>query len=171
MPSTYTLISSNVLTTTTSSVTFSAIPSTYTDLVIRASVRSTGAGVGGRNVTLAVNSISSNYSATQLRSIDGTASSNNRTGDSSWLLGLSNGDGSASNTFSNNEWYIPNYNGSANKVCANISVIPNNSTNQVVTAIANLLSNSAGVTSLTLTDSSTGFASGSSFYLYGIKNS
>ena len=40
MPSTYTLISSNVLASSAASVTFSAIPSTYTDLVVRASIRS-----------------------------------------------------------------------------------------------------------------------------------
>jgi len=170
MPSTYTLISSNVLSTTAASVTFSAIPSTYTDLVIRSSVRSTDTGI--RNIYLALNSITSAYSATQVRGLDSTASSSNRSGDSSWILGLSVGSTLTANTFSSNEWYIPNYAGSANKVCSNVNATPNNSgSNQYDSAVANLLSNTAAITSLTLTDSGTGFAAGSSFYLYGIKNS
>jgi len=170
MPSTYSLISSNVLSSSAASVTFSAIHSTYTDLVIRSSVRSTDSGI--RNIYLAVNSITSGYSATQVRGLDSTASSSNRSGDSSWILGLSVGSTLTANTFSTNEWYIPNYAGSANKVCSNVNATPNASgSNQYDSAVANLLSNTAAITSLTLTDSGTGFASGSSFYLYGIKNS
>lgn len=170
MPATYKLISSNILSSTTASVTFSSIPSTYTDLVIRASVRSTDSGI--RNIYLSANSITSNYSATQLRALDSTASSSQRTGDSSWILGLSVGSTLTSNTFSTNEWYIPNYAGSAYKVCSNVNATPNNSgSNQYDSVVANLLSNTAAITSLTLTDSGTGFASGSSFYLYGINNS
>jgi len=55
---TYTLISSNVLTSSAASVTFSSIPATYTDLVVRLSARATttasniwvtfnGTGTGG----------------------------------------------------------------------------------------------------------------------------
>jgi len=172
LPSTYTLISSNVLSTTAASVTFSAIPATFTDLVVRSSVRSTGTGAGVRNIYLSMNSVAANYSATQMRGLDSTASSSNRSGDSSWILGLSIGDGSTSNTFSNNEWYIPNYAGSASKISSNVNAAPNNTgSNQYDSAVANLQSSTAAITSLTLTDSSTGFATGSSFYLYGIKNS
>jgi len=119
-----------------------------------------------------MNSVAANYSATQMRGLDSTASSSNRSGDSSWILGLSIGDGSTSNTFSNNEWYIPNYAGSASKISSNVNAAPNNTgSNQYDSAVANLQSSTAAITSLTLTDSSTGFATGSSFYLYGIKNS
>jgi hypothetical protein len=172
MATTYSLISSNVLSATAASVTFSAIPSTYTDLVIRSSVRSLGTGAGVRNIYLSINSINTNYSATQVRGLDSTPSSSNRSGDSSWILGLSIGAGSTSNTFSSNEWYIPNYAGSTNKVSSNVNAAPNNTgSNQYDSAVANLLSNTAAITSLTLTDSSTGFDVGSSFYLYGIKSS
>ena len=41
MANTYTLISSNVLSSSAASVTFSAIPATYTDLVVKTSVRET----------------------------------------------------------------------------------------------------------------------------------
>jgi len=172
MPSTYQLISSNVLSSSAASVTFSAIPATYTDLVIRSSVRSTGTGAGVRNIYLSMNSVTANYSATRMRGLDSTPSSSNRTGDSSWILGLSIGDGAVANTFSSNEWYIPNYAGSASKISSNVNATPNNtSSNQYESAVANLQSSTAAITSLTLTDSSTGFAAGTSFYLYGIKNS
>ena len=45
MPATYTLIASNTLSSAAASVTFSAIPATYTDLVLRYSARSDGASV------------------------------------------------------------------------------------------------------------------------------
>ena len=45
MPATYTLIASNTLSSSAASVTFSAIPATYTDLVLRWSSRTDNASV------------------------------------------------------------------------------------------------------------------------------
>ena len=42
MATTYNLISSNVLSSSAASVTFSSIPAIYTDLVLRCSTRGTG---------------------------------------------------------------------------------------------------------------------------------
>lgn len=171
MASTYTLITSQTLSGSAASVTFSSIPSTYTDLVLKISGRSAGSSI--RDMYLQVNSTTANYSATRLRGYDSTASSSNRTGDSSWIYGVVPGSLIAANIFSSTEYYIPNYAGSANKVCSMVVGEPNSSgTNQVDAVVANLLSNTAAITSLTLTESSgSGFESGSSFYLYGIKNS
>jgi hypothetical protein len=171
MPSTYTLISSNVLSTTAASVTFSAIPSTYTDLVLRVTGRSAGSSL--RDMYLQVNSITSNYSGTRLRGYDSTPSSSNNTASSNWFYGVVPGTLISANTFSSIEYYLPNYTSSANKVAAMALGAPNDSgSNQIDAVSANLLSNTAAISSLTLTESSgSGFVSGSSFYLYGIKNS
>ena len=52
---TYTLISSNVLTTAAASVTFSSIPATFTDLVLRMSAQADGASNAFDNITLTFN--------------------------------------------------------------------------------------------------------------------
>lgn len=70
MASTYTLISSSVLTVTTQSVTFSSIPQTYTDLVLRMSYRITAAGLFGNNPAIRFNAdATSNYSYTNLDAV------------------------------------------------------------------------------------------------------
>lgn len=165
------LITSTTLGSSAASVTFSSIPSTYTDLVIKVTGRSAGSSI--RDMYLQVNSITANYSATRLRGYDSTASSSNRTGDSSWIYGVIPGTLIASNIFSSTEYYIPNYNSSAYKVCSMVVGEPNSSgTNQVDAVVANLLSNTAAITSLTFTESSgSGFETGSTFTLYGLKNS
>jgi len=171
MASSRQLISSQVLSSTAASVTFSSIPSTYKDLCLRITARSAGSSI--RDMYLQVNSITANYSATRLRGYDATVSSSNRTADSSWIYGVVPGTLIAANTFSSTEYYLPNYNSSANKVCSMVVGEPNSSgTNQVDAVVANLLSNTAAITSLTLTESSgSGFEIGSSFYLYGLKSS
>ena len=67
MANTYTLISSNVLGSSAASITFSAIPATYTDLVVRVTSRVDRSINGAHNCFLTVNgSTSSDYSYTNL---------------------------------------------------------------------------------------------------------
>ena len=173
MPSTYTLISSNVLSSSAASVTFSSIPSTYTDLVIRASIRTDDAGVQAAQFRIRLNGdTTTNYSATRVFGNSGTASSSRST--SGTLLGAydANGAGSASNTFSSAEVYIPNYAGTANKPISNFGVSEDNNANGVyVGASAGLYRGASAITSIECYVASINFVSGSSFYLYGIKNS
>lgn len=74
MANTYTLISSNTLTSSAASVTFSSIPATYTDLVLRISSRTDAAGA---TATVAAqfngDTTSANYSETNLNSDGATA--------------------------------------------------------------------------------------------------
>jgi hypothetical protein len=173
MPSTYQLISSNVLTSSAASVTFSAIPSTYTDLVLRLSVRQTTATT---SITARVrfNSSSSGYSFTILRSNNGTASSYAMSGDSYVYPGHTPAASSTANTFGSAEIYIPSYLVSQNKPISTFGVNENNATtigNNIIAA-ANLWQNTAAITSMEILPTASGsFDTGSSFYLYGIKNS
>ena len=172
MPSTYTLISSNVLSSSAASVTFSAIPATYTDLVLRCSLRSDVASTL-ENVTIRYNSDSAtNYSLTRLRG-DGSSASSSASSSANEMTFFAAADGSTatSNTFSSWELYIPSYTASQNKPMGSFQVQENNTTAANITAVATLWRNSAAITSMLISAQSSNFVSGSSFYLYGIKNS
>ena len=170
MPSTYTLISSNVLSSSAASVTFSSIPSTYTDLVLRWSARSDNTS----SLRFVLNNdTTANYSRTRLYATGSSALSSRNTGLSNWAVY----DGAApstftSNTFTSGQIYIPNYAGSANKIGAIFNAAENNSTaDWSISVDAQLRSATAAITEIKTENAAGNFVSGSSFYLYGIKNS
>jgi len=171
MPSTYTLISSNVLTSSAASVTFSAIPSTYTDLVLRVSLRSTANTL---NCAIIFNSnTSSIHSGTFVYGFSTTAGSGNELNTSALNPQFTNSNAMTANTFGSAELYIPNYTNSSNKPVSSINASETNSaTDAWIMGYAGLWRGSAAITSITITSGSGGsHVSGSSFYLYGIKNS
>lgn len=174
MPNTYTLISSNVLSSSAASVTFSAIPATYTDLVLRISARSTRVA-NSNNLDLRINSDSSAlYSYTYLYGSGSSAASSRSSADTSLFISTMNAANSTANTFTSAEIYIPSYTASQNKPIGSFGAFENNSaTVNEIDADAHLYRSTAAITSLTLYSGlgSFNFESGSSFYLYGIKNS
>ena len=172
MPSTYTLISSNVLSSSAASVTFSAIPSTYTDLVIRWSVRSTNASEF-ENIIIEFNDdTATNYSRTSLSGSGSAASSNRASSATTWNQAITNGANSTASTFGSGEVYIPNYTSTANKAGSFFGVQETNATAATIRANAYLYQNSTAITKIKLSSAnSENFVSGSSFYLYGISKS
>jgi hypothetical protein len=171
MPSTYTLISSNVLATNTANVTFSSIPSTYTDLVLRLSTRETPA-TPTTTFYLKFNALTTGYSDTYVSTASASPFSARNSGGSAFEIGADPGSTATSNTFSSVEIYIPNYAGATNKPVSAFSVSENNSAtagNSDIRIDASLLSNTAAITSITVMGAN--FVSGSSFYLYGLKSS
>ena len=173
MANTYTLISSNVLTGSAASVTFSAIPSTYTDLVLRYSGRVNVASYSA-NLTMTLNGSSSAvYSRTDVRADSSTATSARTSSATSFSIRSIICGTSESNTFSTAEIYIPNYLVSANKAISTVGATEGN-TSTAGTVYQNmaaaLFSDTTAISSIALS-SSADFVSGSSFYLYGIKNS
>lgn len=176
MANTYTLIASNTLTSSAASVTFSAIPNTYTDLVLRCSIRdgwSSGSNPNAFQTTFLTfnGSSSAQYSRRVLYGDGSTAYSDNGSGNTSLYLQYSDSDGATANTFSNGELYIPNYTSSTNKPTSWFNAHENNATAAYINAHANLWSNTSAITSLTITNGAGQLVSGSSFFLYGIKNS
>jgi hypothetical protein len=174
MPSTYTLISSNTLGSSTASVTFSAIPQTYTDLVLRISTRNDDTGVS-ETVLMRVNGLSTSiYSSTYLYGTGTSALASRDTAQTDINDGIrANGGNATANTFSNNEIYLPNYTGSNTKVVSVANAAEQNATtNNWIGASANLVQTSSAITSITLSNTTTKvFLTGSSFYLYGISKS
>jgi hypothetical protein len=165
MATTYTLISSNVLSSSAASVTFSSIPGTYTDLVVRASIRTT---VGSSVVDVTFNSSTSSYSSTILTGNGSTTSSSRQSNTTEFQVSNVSSTNTA-NTFSSVEIYVPSYLVSQNKPVSHFGVTENNATSAIIRPMASLWSNTSAITSITFTYSN--IASDSSFYLYGIKNS
>jgi hypothetical protein len=173
MANTYTLISSNVLSSSAASVTFSAIPSTYTDLVIRISARSTRVATSN-NLDLRINADSSAlYSYTYLYGTGTSAASSRGSADTSLFVSTMNAANSTANTFTSAEIYIPSYTASQNKPLASFGAYERDSTSAELDANADLYRSTSAITSLTFYSGlgSFNFDTGSSFYLYGLKSS
>jgi hypothetical protein len=170
MANTYTLISANTLSTTATSVTFSSIPATYTDLVFRISARGDFAANGGK-IRVEVNGdTATNYSWTEIYATGTTDTSARNTNKTDMDFYSTNYALDGTNLFSNTEIYIPNYLASANKPMNGFGVSERNSTTaNVIATTANLWRNTAAITSVKFSPASNSFVSGSSFYLYGIK--
>ena len=175
MPNTYTLIKGETIGSAAASYTFSAIPSTFTDLVLRLSMRDDfNGGFNGATYQLRFNGndgSSTLYSRTMLIGNGSTASStrNNDVSSINSNFGADSADNTAS-TFSNNEIYIPSYTASQNKPLSLFDAVENNATAAKINAVAGLYRSTTAISQIQIIAWSS-FVSGSSFYLYGIKNS
>ena len=151
------------------SISFTSIPSTYTDLVIKLSGRASNAATAN-SLRLQINSITSGYSVRGLRG-DGSAASSFTDSGATFFAGVINAASGTTSTFSNIEIYIPNYAGSTNKSISVDSIRENNTTAADAYLLAGLLSNTAAITSLTLTcETTANFVEYSTAYLYGVSN-
>ena len=171
---TYTLISSQVLGSTASTVTFSSIPQTYSNLKLVMSLQDTASGSNSGGAYVSFNGDSGSvttYSYTYLSGQSGAAGSSR--GSNYPYFALNNGISSASNTnlFTSLELYIPNYTSTSPKQAFNFSATENNSATQnVVEVTANLYRGGSAITSIQIA-AAVSYATNSSFYLYGINNS
>ena len=166
---TYTLISSNVLSSSAASVTFSSIPATYTDLVLRWSIRDDQTGPNDLLITFNNNS-STLYSRVIVLG-DGSGPDSKISSASTAIYGQRAVEGTAytSNTFGSGEMYIPSYTVSQDKPIGLNYVTENNATAAIVVAHASLFRSTSAISEIAFT-SGGNFVSGSSFYLYGISN-
>ena len=164
MATTMELIASNVLGSDTSSVTFSSIPGTYTDLLLVYSTRQSRSEIQS-NIFIGFNGSTSSFSARYLEGSGASAGS----GTFARFAGVSPSGNATASTFGNTEVYIPNYAGSTNKSYSCTSVSENNSTTAYIECIAGLWSNTAAIASIEIASgSSDDFKTGSSFFLFGI---
>jgi hypothetical protein len=175
MPNTYQLISSvTVGAGGVSTISFSSIPQTYTDLVLKLSARSSSAS-GATYAYIQFNG--SGGTAYSQKRVYGTGSSVASNSDSNLAntggAMLINGNDRTANVFGSAEAYIPNYTSSINKSISIDSVEENSATSQAYDFLsAALWANTSAITSITLTpESSANFTQYSIASLYGIKNS
>lgn len=170
---TYQLISSvTVGSGGASSIDFTSIPATYTDLVVKLSARTTNTGSNWQQIRIGFNGTSNttNWNGRDLYGTGSGTASYSYTSDNDAGGWSSSADTTAS-TFANTEIYIPNYTGSTNKSISTDSTTENNATSALTLLTANLWSNSSAITSIALTPLSGNFAQHSTAYLYGIKSS
>ena len=167
MPATFTLISSvTVGSGGAANIEFTSIPATYTDLLIKISARNTSSGDW---LGVSFNGSTSNFNSRRIFGyVGGVLSLNNANG----LDVISNNNsGDTANTFDNAEMYISNYASSNNKSFSADSVAENNTSSAYLTLTAGLWSQSAAITSITLTPNTNNLAQYSTAYLYGISSS
>jgi hypothetical protein len=170
MANTYQLISSNTVGSGgVASVTFSSIPATYTDLLVKVSVRGSAATVN-QSYRMTFNG-SSTANLTMKRLYGDGASAASDSGTTAEGVGAT----ATSDTFSNDEFYIPNYASSNAKSFSVDNVGENNATTAYALLNAGLWNPSpqAAITSIVFTAVGVGgdLKQYSTFYLYGIKNS
>jgi hypothetical protein len=157
----YTLIERKELTEAASSIEFTAIPQFYTDLVLNVSSRTDGAGP---DCLIRPNGSTSNMSGRRLR---GNGSNVLSSIEGGYLENSVSTD--TASTFSNGTAYFSNYSGSTFKSFSTDAVRENNATDSRQAIMANLWSDTAPITSITIVPSAAvNFVAGSTFSLYGI---
>lgn len=168
MANTYTLIASNTLASASPSITFSSIPSTYTDLQILCSVRGT---VASDTLALTFNSSTTSYTGMTLYGSGSAVATASLTGLTYGWAGTINPSTYTASTFASHSIYIPNYAASNYKSFSVDSVVENNATAALyMTLTAGLWSNTSAITSIGVaTSGANNMAQYSTFYLYGIK--
>jgi hypothetical protein len=166
---TYTLISSNTLGSSTTTVTFSSIPQTYTDLVLVMMARGTGAGTD-RDIYMRFNSDSaSNYSRTRLYGNGSSALSTRESSVAQITIGNMPASSASSSEFNTAIININDYSNTTTYKTALLRENTNGSWGGTVFAIVGLWRNTAALTSVSFTPDSGDFSSGSTFKLYGIE--
>lgn len=152
-----------------SSVTFTSIPQSYTDLVVKCSYRTNNAQIYDQ-LRLTFNG--SSTAVYSFRGITGNGiegSSESSSSVASIKVAPGGGNSATASTFTNDKIYIPNYTSSNNKSLSSEGVGENNATTAYVSMFAGLWSNTAAITQITLVPESNGnFLQYSTFYLYGV---
>lgn len=158
---------------TDSSITFSNIPQTYTDLIVKVSGHLTGTGFGAATVKLIFNSSTSGYS---WRSVftDSAGGSYSQKGDS--VAFIEAGILPASqlsptlNVFGVLDMLISNYSSNNSKAVSIDYAQESGSVDNYNGFVSGIWVNTAPITSLTITPNASNFSQYSTFTLYGVKS-
>ena len=163
MAATYTPIASATVGTATTTVTFSSIPSTYTDLVVASSIQVSG----NVNVFMTFNSDSgANYSFTLLQGDGSTASSGRVSNQTRIQLDSVAYPPFSGSSFAPGIVHINNY---SNATTYKTALIRANNGAVGVSVFAGLWRSTAAITTITFVAGAVNFAVGTTFTLYGIQ--
>lgn len=161
MATTMKLIAKNVLGTAASSVSFTSIPGTYTDLLLLSSAR---CSTTTDYFWIRFNGVSTNLSGRSLYGQNGSTVASITLAPYARMVQSDH----TANTFSANSIYIPNYAGSTNKSLSVDAGYSTATTSSLIDVVAGLWSSTAAITQVDLVPNSGNFAASSSFFLYGI---
>lgn len=164
MPTTYdNIATTTVASTPTTTVTFSSIPATYTDLILVGVYKRTAGGATTPRITF--NSSATGYSETLLYG-DGASAVNTNTTSATYLTGGTAADGSWATMTMN----IFSYAGSTNKTSLYEASTDANGSGRA-SRMVGLWGNTAAITSVAiLSSSAAGWDIGTTWTLYGVKN-
>lgn len=157
-------IASTTVESPVATIDFTSIPSGYTDLIIKLNSRTTYSSNVADSVYFSFNSSTANFSS---RILYGSGSAAASFTQARWA-GSQNSGGSTANVFSNIEIYIPNYTSGNNKSYSADAVTENNASEAYAYIGAGLWSNTAAITSITLTPNAGSFATNTNATLYGV---
>ena len=174
MPNTMTLISATTVGSGgTAGVSFSSIPQTYTDLLLKVSYRSDRAQFNDY-LRVRFNSSTTGYTDRNINQSSGssTASESNNSSAYAFMFGL-NGNTATASTFGSIDMYIPNYSTDMIKTWSSDAITANNATFTQSSLTGGKWNNTAAITDLYIASHDTAkiILEHSSVYLYGIKNS
>jgi len=163
MPATYELIATTTLGSAASSITFSSIPNTYTDLVLVVVVKATSGNTSNCNVTLNSDT-GSNYSYTRLGGDGSSATSARFTDTGSIRTGTGSVPASGVGFWT---FDLFSYAGSTYKTVLTTQSLDANGSGTVVRAV-NLWRSTSAINTITCNFSNNG-DTGTTAKLYGIK--
>jgi hypothetical protein len=147
-------------------ITFSSIPGTYTDLLVKVSARATAASP---DIYLRFNGLNTNLSDIVVYGLGASTVGSNSTSNIRVPFGSSS---ATAGVFANSEIYIPNYASAViHPVSVDGAVEENGTTNNIMWLGAGLWNSATAITEINLIPASNNFAQYSSASLYGIKNS
>lgn len=172
MAPTYSPIQSITLASNATSITFSSIPQTFTDLIVRVTARVTSGTAD--DIKMTFNSYSTGYYSRYFFSAGTSTSMGSQTNQAFIYGGGLPGPTATSNVWGIAEYYMPLYTSFGAKYVS-VTGAPehfNNSSFQWLFTASGYSNNNDATTSITLVGgTSNSFAAGSTFHLYGISNS
>lgn len=167
MANTYMLISKVTVTSTQSSIDFTNIPSTFTDLLICHSLK-TNRPVYHESILLSFNNETANRTYRRIYGVNNVNVDNGTVMYGGQATGSTN---LPSTAFGTSMIYISAYTASRAKISLEYGGSENNDTNTLRDMNANIWNNNNSITSITLTPENGGvIQTNSTAYLYGIKN-
>jgi hypothetical protein len=169
MAITYDPIFTQTLGSSASSITFSSIPATFTDL--RFVITGHATGTNGEIMRIQFNSdTGSNYSATELRATGSSVSSNRFSNTTSMRIAFMADDFLGATIISTASVDIFSYTGSTNKTALGTGSVDANGSGYVTRSVG-LWRNTSAITSITILPASGDvWTAGTTATLYGIKN-
>ena len=151
----------------TTVIDFTSIPSTYTDLLLKLSIRNSQSSGSWNDAVITFNGTT--YTLSQIR-ITGVPPATGSSTETSIRVRVNNA-GTTANTFGNAELYFPNYTSANFKSISIDEVTENNATSAWASLVAGLVQTTAAISRITITASTDNWVENSTAYLYGIKNS
>jgi hypothetical protein len=148
-------------------IEFTSIPATYTDLLVKYSLRDNLTASGeSNNATISFNGSSANGTNKELYGNGSSAASASL---SNVKVDYHSTANATANTFGSAELYIPNYTSANNKSSSSDGVAENNGSAALMALDANLWSQTAAITSISIAAAGANFVQYSTATLYGIK--